>query len=138
MRLKFKTARLQITLSFHDSTLSFHDSTVVDWEYIPVLSLSINNCPLSPAHIPGAFFFSISTNFSSFCICTCQPQYINISDLPQRWINYSLQYQINFTKKCIITNTLVTVNFMCQFHRELRNLVILFFFNVYVFGYVRS
>ena len=66
MRLKFKTARLQITVSFHDST-------VADWEYIPVLSLTINNCPLSPAHIPSAFLFSIPTNFSSLFLYLYMP-----------------------------------------------------------------
>ena len=112
MRLKFRAASLQVTC------LSMSFPILVHWEYVPVLSLSIYNWPLFPAHIPSAFpFLYQQISLLSFCIYTCPSQYVNILDLLQRWVNYSLQCQVNFTKKCIITNILgVIVNFMCQFH----------------------
>lgn len=67
MRLKFRAARLQVTC------LSMSFPILVHWEYVPVLSLSIYNCPLSPAHIPSAFPFSVSTNLSSLFLYLYMP-----------------------------------------------------------------
>lgn len=125
MRLKFKTARLQITLSFQYSGM-------VDWEYIPVLSYAWH-CPLSCSYT-RCFFFSISTNFSSSVFVHANPTHKHLDCLHKGWnqesttINYQEVHYNQYTYDS---------QFHVSIYRELRNLVTLFFFNVYVFGYVR-